>query len=78
MIYETVVERLELPNALGKVRIILIKRTLGLDGVPGAFFWTLIYPESPVDREHRYTYNYFDTGAAARRSARRFMKTLGQ
>lgn len=78
MIYETTVNRLDLPNALGQIRTILIKQKIGLDGRPGAFFWTLIYPESPIDREHRYFYNYFDTAAAARRSARRFMKSLAQ
>lgn len=69
------IDRFALPNAFGALRTVVVLRNDW-----GRYTWRLLYQDNPAiaDREHEYTQNWFDTAAAARRSARRFVRTLGQ
>lgn len=72
---ERTTEQYTVLNACGQPRTIMIKRN-----ADGLFSWRLRYQDNPVmpDREHRYTDSWFATVSAAKRSARRFMRTLAQ
>jgi hypothetical protein len=65
-------QALELPNAYGEKRRVVVYVN-GFD----RYTWRLFYPSAP-DVAHTYTDNYFDSAKAARRSARRFMRSLAQ
>ena len=60
------------PNAMGQPRTVQLRVN-----DYGRWTWWIFYPEMP-NAYPLQSPNYFDSEAAARRSARRCLKTLGQ
>lgn len=75
MIADVEVKRYTLINACKQERTVVIRRN-----EYGRFTWRLIYQDNPAisDREFTYTHNWFDSVRAAKRSAKNFVRRLGQ
>jgi hypothetical protein len=73
--HEEVTERFVTNNACGAPRTVVIRRN-----EHDRYTWRVVYQDNPAisDVEHTYTWHWYDSAKAARRAARRFVRTLGQ